>query len=116
MVQKRYTVMVSNVGIVYSSQNKDDALARFHEYVERSKSGRVRGAGESVTLFDRKAIVKKFVGQHDRAEQGSRGLAGGSGFVEFVRKHERAEQGRRGLADGDGSMSFGGGFVGENEE
>lgn len=46
-----YVVMVGNVGMVHSTENKRDALFCARTYVDRSKSGRGRCAGESVTVL-----------------------------------------------------------------
>lgn len=46
-----YTVTVGNIGEVYSGSSLGLAWQNYNEYVQRSKDGIGKAAGESVTLF-----------------------------------------------------------------
>lgn len=50
-MQKQYIVIVSNVGAVFNSTNKKDAIATYKEYVKMSDSSKGRVGGEGVVLF-----------------------------------------------------------------
>ena len=47
-----FTVVVGNVGTVHETTKESDALFSARCYVDRSKSGRGRCAGEPVTVLD----------------------------------------------------------------
>ena len=46
-----YIVMVENIGKVFDEPNLEDAQDAYYAWVQISKSGRGRAAGESVTLM-----------------------------------------------------------------
>ena len=50
-MKKQYSVIVSNVGTVFNSNIKKDAIATYKEYVKISDYSRGRIGGEDVTLF-----------------------------------------------------------------
>ena len=50
-MKKQYSVIVGNVGTVFYSNTKKDAIATYEEYVKISDSSRGRIGGEDVTLF-----------------------------------------------------------------
>ena len=50
-MKKQYIVIVGNVGAVFNSNNKKDAIAIYKEYVVISKNSVGRIGGEDVTLF-----------------------------------------------------------------
>ena len=49
-MKKQYSVIVGNVGAVFYSNNKKDAIAIYKEYVVISKNSVGRIGGEDVTL------------------------------------------------------------------
>ena len=50
-MKKQYSVIVGNVGTVFYSINKKDAIATYEEYVKMSGSSKGRIGGEDVCLF-----------------------------------------------------------------
>ncbi len=50
-MKKQYIVIVGNVGTVFNSTIKRDAVATYKEYVKMSGSSKGRIGGEDVTLF-----------------------------------------------------------------
>ena len=48
----KFTVVVGNIGTVYSGNNKTKALSEFSAYKKLSHEGRGRAGGEHVTLCD----------------------------------------------------------------
>ena len=50
-MKKQYSVIVGNVGVVFNSNIKRDAVAIYKEYVKISDSSRGRIGGEGVVLF-----------------------------------------------------------------
>ncbi len=50
-MKKQYSVIVGNVGVVFYSINKKDAIATYKEYIKMSGSSKGRVGGEDVTLF-----------------------------------------------------------------
>ena len=50
-MKKQYIVIVGNVGAVFYSINKKDAVATYKEYVKMSGSSKGRVGGEDVVLF-----------------------------------------------------------------
>ena len=49
-MKKQYSVIVGNVGAVFNSAIKRDAVATYKEYVKMSDSSRGRVGGEDVVL------------------------------------------------------------------
>ena len=49
-MKKQYSVIVGNVGTVFNSNIKKDAIATYKEYVKMSDSSRGRVGGEDVIL------------------------------------------------------------------
>jgi len=49
-MKKQYSVIVGNVGTVFNSNIKKDAIATYKEYVKMSDSSRGRVGGEDVVL------------------------------------------------------------------
>ena len=49
-MKKQYIVIVGNVGAVFYSTNKKDAIATYKEYVKMSDSSKGRVGGEDVVL------------------------------------------------------------------
>ena len=49
-MKKQYSVIVGNVGTVFNSTNKKDAIATYKEYVKMSGSSKGRVGGEDVVL------------------------------------------------------------------
>ena len=49
-MKKQYSVIVGNVGTVFYSINKKDAIATYKEYVKMSDSSKGRVGGEDVVL------------------------------------------------------------------
>lgn len=64
-----YEVVVGNIGNVYSGHNLRDARFHARTYVDQSKSGHGRAAGESVTLFCDGEILDEFVGGRDKGNE-----------------------------------------------
>ena len=62
LLDEHYSVVVGNIGTVYSGSSRADALAAYNEYVEQSTTDYGRAAGEGVTLLDGDQIVKEFDG------------------------------------------------------
>lgn len=50
-MKKQYIVIVGNVGTVFNSAIKRDAVATYKEYVKMSDSSKGRVGGEDVALF-----------------------------------------------------------------
>lgn len=57
-----YTVVVGNIGTVYTGSNLRDARFEARLYVDRSKRRMGRAAGESVTVFQDDEIVDEYPG------------------------------------------------------
>lgn len=57
-----YSVLVGNVGEVYSGESLREARLIFATYLDHSRSNRGRCAGESVSLFIDGEIVAKHIG------------------------------------------------------
>jgi len=49
-MKNQYSVIVGNVGTVFNSNIKKDAIATYEEYVKMSDSSRGRVGGEDVVL------------------------------------------------------------------
>jgi len=49
-MKKQYSVIVGNVGTVFNSTIKKDAVATYKEYVKISESSKGRAGGEDVIL------------------------------------------------------------------
>ena len=61
-----YTVVVANIGIVYSGTNRKQAESHFCEYRDQSRRNYGRAAGESVTLLRNGDPIWEFVGKIDK--------------------------------------------------
>lgn len=60
-MKKQYSVIVGNVGTVFYSINKKDAIATYKEYVKMSDSSKGRIGGEDVVLFcDNEPLYEHF--------------------------------------------------------
>ena len=60
-MKKQYSVIVGNVGTVFYSNNKKDAIATYKEYVKMSDSSKGRVGGEGVVLFcDNEPLYEHF--------------------------------------------------------
>lgn len=69
----RYDVYVGNIGCVSSGirdLTRTAANKLYSEYVQQSKTGYGRAAGESVTLTCEGEPVKEYVGKNDRQQEG----------------------------------------------
>ena len=67
--RSEYSVLVGNIGTVYSGTDRKKALRIFSEYVKQSgflPSGYGRVYGENVTLFADQEIEKEFFGSLSR--------------------------------------------------
>ena len=49
---KRFSVVVGNIGLVYSGDNEEIAIHEFRVYKAKSRRGEGRSANEEVTLMD----------------------------------------------------------------
>jgi hypothetical protein len=56
----KYQVLVGNCGTVHETENERDALFCARTYVDRSKSGRGRCAGEPVTVLADGEIIAAY--------------------------------------------------------
>jgi hypothetical protein len=65
----RYEVIVGNIGTVVSTHDLEDARSTFNVYVEQSKSGRGRAAGEPVTLMKDGEMMKEFEGEYGERDR-----------------------------------------------
>ena len=64
-MKKQYIVIVGNVGTVFYSTNKKDAIATYKEYVKMSGSSKGRVGGEGVVLFcDDEPLYEHFGALH----------------------------------------------------
>ena len=60
-MKKQYSVIVGNVGTVFNSAIKRDAVATYKEYVKMSGSSKGRVGGEGVVLFcDNEPLYEHF--------------------------------------------------------
>lgn len=65
-MKKQYSVIVGNVGAVFYSINKKDAIATYKEYVKMSGSSKGRIGGEDVCLFcDGEPLYEHFGALHN---------------------------------------------------
>lgn len=65
-MKKQYIVIVGNVGTVFYSINKKDAVATYKEYVKMSDSSKGRVGGEDVALFcDDEPLYEYFGALHN---------------------------------------------------
>ena len=65
-MKKQYSVIVGNVGAVFYSNNKKDAIAIYKEYVVISKNSVGRIGGEDVCLFcDNEPLYEHFGALHN---------------------------------------------------
>lgn len=60
MARVMYEVVVGNVGTVYRGADEKVANVAFDTYVDLSKSGHGRAAGEEVSFFEDGDLVKEF--------------------------------------------------------
>ena len=58
----KHSVIVGNIGEVYSGNNFIEARAAFYEYRRQSKDNYGRAAGESVTWFKGGEIHDEYLG------------------------------------------------------
>ena len=59
----KYTVICANLGTVHETNNRKDAENVFNEYVQMSKDGYGRAAGEDVYLMLKDCtIIKEHIG------------------------------------------------------
>jgi hypothetical protein len=63
-----YVVNVGNIGNV-ECKNKKEALEVFKDYVEQSKSGRGRAAGESVYVLEDGEPIKEYIGTYQESKR-----------------------------------------------
>jgi len=56
-----YELTAGNIGVVYRGPHAAIAVAEFDEYVQLSKAGYGRVAGEPVTLFKDGEVIKEHV-------------------------------------------------------
>jgi hypothetical protein len=61
----RYSVLVGNVGFVFTTNNKRQALLTFNIYLDHSKSAYGRCANESVYLLENGDIIKEHKGSNE---------------------------------------------------
>lgn len=67
-MKDKYEVIVGNIGTVYNGNNKREAQLVYTTYVDRSKSGRGRCAGESVYLMANGDPIQEHQGPADDME------------------------------------------------
>lgn len=58
-----FSVIVGNIGTVYTGQYEGVAIASYEEYVNQSKQGYGRAAYDSVTIFRDNEIWREYHGQ-----------------------------------------------------
>lgn len=59
----KYNVICTNIGTVHETNNRKDAINVFQQYVEMSKNGYGRAAGEDVYLMLKDCtIIKEHIG------------------------------------------------------
>lgn len=63
-----HTIIVGNIGTVYSGTNSFMANLAFNRYVGYSKRGHSKITGESVTWFKDSDIHKEYIGPVDLEE------------------------------------------------
>lgn len=61
----RYSVIVGNIGTVYSAYDKTEAVKTYADYVQQSASGYGRAAGEPVTLMIGNEILCEALGTRE---------------------------------------------------
>jgi hypothetical protein len=64
---RHFEVVVGNIGTVYSGRDEAEAQKHYDEYVDQSKTGYGRAAGESVTMFRNGEIFKEHIGTQEDA-------------------------------------------------
>ena len=57
---REWTVVVGNIGTVYSGPDEVEARRRWEEYTKQSESGYGRAAGEDVTLLVDGVVAKEY--------------------------------------------------------
>jgi len=60
-----YTVIVGNIGNVFESYDKTEALEKFNFYVEDSKTGLGRSGNEPVTLMENDEPIKDYTPEEE---------------------------------------------------
>lgn len=68
-MQHTYEVIVSNIGTVYCGHNLRDARFHARTYVDQSKAGYRRAAGESVTLLGDGEVIEEYIGKYAECEE-----------------------------------------------
>lgn len=58
-----FQVIVGNIGCVYDGTSSSEADEAYREYVEQSKGGYGRAAGESVVMTENNEPVREFLGR-----------------------------------------------------
>ena len=71
VVVDHYEVLVGNIGTVHRVENEEEAKSCFDAYVEKSKAGDGRAAGEEVSLFKNDELVKDYVPAEEDEEAAS---------------------------------------------
>jgi hypothetical protein len=64
----KWEIYVGNIGNVYSGTDSIKAKALFTEYVQRSKNGDGRAAGERVTLVYDHEILQEYPGSSSNSD------------------------------------------------
>lgn len=64
-----YSVIVGNVGVVYTGKIMSEARKHYKEYVDQSKTGYGRAGDESVIWFLGEEIYREYVGALDQKNQ-----------------------------------------------
>lgn len=64
-----YEVYVGNIGNVYTGHNAREARRTFAEYVDMSRAGYGRAAGEAVSLLKNDEIVSDYIGAVNMNEE-----------------------------------------------
>ena len=62
---EKYSVLVGNIGEVYSGYSEDEAREVYAEYTEQSKAEYGRAAGEHVALMFGADVLDEFLPNYD---------------------------------------------------
>jgi hypothetical protein len=62
---EKYSVLVGNIGQVYSGYSEEDARQTYNEYAEQSKEEYGRAAGEHVALMFGEDVLEEFLPNYD---------------------------------------------------
>lgn len=65
-MHNKYTVIVSNVGIVVENGDYQTAIKAYTEYVQQSKSYYGRASGEDVVILQNEEILFEYFGANSR--------------------------------------------------